>query len=105
MRHGGKEMKKTCFLIMLLGFSIMQLAFGGPTCTITSESGVAFGKYDVLSSSALTSTSLIKYNCIRGITTVTIKLSPGNSGNFTPRKFLFPAGLSLQYNLYLGSAY
>jgi spore coat protein U-like protein len=64
---------------------------------------VAFGSYDVFSSSVLTSVGSVSIRCVgigRGTSPVSVSLNPGNSGNFQPRKMLRDSE-TLNYNLYL----
>ncbi|MEH2161920.1 MAG: spore coat U domain-containing protein [Nostoc sp.] len=71
-------------------------------CTI-SANGVAFGSYDVFSSTKKESTGNINYNCTSGTPHFTIYLSKGNAPSYNPRK-LTSGNHSLNYNLYLDAA-
>jgi spore coat protein U-like protein len=75
------------------------------SCTV-SATAVAFGTYAPGQTSALTSSGTVNVNCIvaSGRNPVTIALSKGSSGSFTPRTMA--SGLNtLSYNLYLDAAY
>jgi spore coat protein U-like protein len=79
-----------------------QILFG--TCT-ASATGVTFGTYNLLSATPLDSTGTVTVNCggalVLGNTTVTVSLSAGQSGSFTPRKL----GTGFTYNLYQDAAH
>jgi spore coat protein U-like protein len=71
-------------------------------CSVTTV-GVAFGLYDVFSSSPLLSAGSVTIRCIglgTGIDPVSVALSTGGSGSFQPRT-LFRGSDRLNYNLYL----
>lgn len=73
------------------------------TCSFTSVIGVAFGGYDVFSTSPLDSTGSITFLCTGGgAGPLTIELSAG-SGSFSQRTLVSGAS-SLGYNLYLSAA-
>jgi spore coat protein U-like protein len=75
------------------------------TCSIGSIDSLAFGSYDVLSSSALDSAGSIAYRCdnVGVLDTIKIQLSRGSSATFQPRTLQSGAD-QLQYNLYLDPA-
>jgi spore coat protein U-like protein len=79
-----------------------QIIFG--TCT-AGASGVAFGTYNLLSATPLTSTGTVTVNCsnafVLGNNTVTIDLSTGQSGIYTTRSL----GTGFSYNLYQDAAH
>ena len=87
-------------LIMVFWFP--HSAQAAVKCTINTVP-VAFGSYNVFSSSVLTSVGNVNIRCTGiggGTSPVSVSLNPGNSGNFQPRKML--RGLeTLNYNLYL----
>ena len=71
-------------------------------CSVTTV-GVAFGVYDVFSSTPLVSAGSVTVRCVglgTGIEPVSVALSPGGSGSFHPRT-LFRGSEKLNYNLYL----
>ena len=76
------------------------------SCTIQSVVGVAFGSYDVFSSSPVDSTGSITYRCtlvVPLLDTIVITISTGNAGSFLPRTM--QSGVKgLAYNLYLDAA-
>jgi spore coat protein U-like protein len=70
------------------------------SCSISTISGVSFGSYDALNANPLDQTGSISYQCsILYIGTVTIDLSTGGSGSYSPRR-MQKAAATLQYNLY-----
>lgn len=75
------------------------------TCTV-STTGVAFGTYNQLSGSPLTSTGTVSVTCNRTGArdyAYTIALSTGGSGTYQPRRM---TGVStLDYNLYTDATY
>ena len=68
-------------------------------CTI-SATGVAFGNYDVFSSSSVDINGSVTYNCASA-TAITIDLSQGNAASYTIPRQLKDGSNSLNYNLYL----
>lgn len=71
-------------------------------CSVTTV-GVAFGFYDVFSSTPLDSAGSVTIRCIglgTGIDPVSVSLSTGGSGSFQPRT-LFRGPDRMSYNLYL----
>lgn len=87
-------------LIMIFWFP--HSAQAAVNCRINTVA-VAFGSYDVFSSSVLTSVGNVNIRCVgigRGTSPVSVSLNPGNSGNFQPRK-MFSGLETLNYNLYL----
>lgn len=89
------------------------LALAGPltataaitSCTV-SVSGVVFGTYTPLTTTALLANGLVNIACsgINGNNAVTIDLSQGVSGSYTTRT-LTSGALALTYNLYSDAAY
>ena len=73
------------------------------SCTIVTWSGVAFGTYDVMSSSPLDSTGAVLINCDNAATSVTVNLSRGNASTFKTR-YLVNGSAHLSYNLFLDAA-
>jgi spore coat protein U-like protein len=92
---------------LLLCFCIAGLAIPAPAeaalkCTVSTV-GVAFGAYDVFSSSPLASAGSVTVSCKgakHGLDPISVSLSSGNSGSFQPRK-MFRGFETLDYNLYL----
>ena len=70
-------------------------------CSV-STTGMAFGNYDVFSTSALDSTATITVTCT-STTNVNLEISTGASHSFNPR--IMQAGVTddLNYNLYSNS--
>jgi spore coat protein U-like protein len=70
------------------------------SCSISTVSGVSFGSYDALNANPVDQTGSISYQCsILYIGTVTVDLSTGGSGSYSPRR-MQKAAATLQYNLY-----
>lgn len=70
------------------------------SCSISTVSGVSFGSYDALNANPLDQTGSISYQCsVLYIGTVTVDLSTGGSGSYSPRQ-MQKAAATLQYNLY-----
>lgn len=73
-------------------------------CT-AGATAVAFGTYNLLSATPLTSTGTVTVDCgaaiIAGNTTVTVNLSTGQSGTYTVRSL----GTGFNYNLYQDTAH
>lgn len=91
---------RLCFFIA--GLVISVPAHAAFNCTISTV-GVAFGLYDVFSSTPLASAGSVTFRCTGarpGLYPISISLSSGNSGSFQPRRMI--RGLeTLDYNLYL----
>ncbi|QFS46051.1 hypothetical protein GXM_03531 [Nostoc sphaeroides CCNUC1] len=88
-------------IILMLGI-ILNCATALPAlsdCTI-SATGVAFGNYDVFSSSPVDMDGSVTYNCTSA-TPITIDLSQGTNGSYINRKLKKDASNELNYNLYL----
>ena len=73
------------------------------SCTISINSGVAFGAYGVFSSSPTQATGSLTVNC-SGSGPITVTLSRGSSSTFSPRT-LVSGGNHLNYNLYVDGAH
>jgi len=87
-----------CGVTLLLASGIARAA---ASCTITSTA-ITFATYDPLSSTAITSTGTLTFNCTSGAyggATGTISLNTGNSGTYTTRT-MKSGGNILNYNLY-----
>lgn len=74
-------------------------------CNVNAT-GVAFGSYDVFSNLPTDATGTISVDCNipsqnpHAPLSVTISLSPGNSGSFAPRSMQSAGADTLNYNLY-----
>jgi spore coat protein U-like protein len=77
------------------------------TCA-ASATGVAFGNYTPLQTTASTSTGTVVVNCFAtgaaGTVTLLFDLSTGMSGSYSPRN-MFSGTHPLSYNLYLNAAH
>ena len=73
-----------------------------PSCTI-SVTSVAFGNYNVFTTSADDSTGTVTYRCNSTAANISITLSDGSSTTYTPRT-LRKGSEILQYNLYRNAA-
>src|SRR5687768_6144872 len=77
-------------------------AQGGNACTI-SATGVSFGTYDVFGASPVDSTGSVTFACGAAVRNITVTLSAGQGGSFSPRTLV--KGIeSLSYNLYTDAA-
>jgi spore coat protein U-like protein len=78
-------------------------------CDVTATS-INFGSYDVFSSIPVDSTASINVTCKipsdspQAPLPVVISLSPGNSGNFSPRSMQSTGSDTLDYNLYANAS-
>jgi len=111
MAPGVKDMKNrfpiSCAIVIaLLAFSFPACAF---KCNINAT-GVSFGGYDVFASTPRDATGTINVDCNipaqnpQGPLAVTVSISPGNSGTFTPRQ-MQGSGAVLNYNLYTSPSF
>jgi spore coat protein U-like protein len=73
-----------------------------PSCTISTTS-VNFGSYNVFSGADLDSTGRVTYNCNATAFNITVSLSKGGSGTYSPRRMSKGAEV-LSYQLYRNSA-
>lgn len=73
------------------------------SCSIFTWSSVAFGTYDVMSSSPLDSTGAVLLTCDSAVTSITVDLSRGNASTFNPR-YMLNGSARLNYNLFLDAA-
>jgi spore coat protein U-like protein len=71
-------------------------------CTV-SVGTLAFGTYDVFSTTPLDSVATITYSCTAPATAPTMSISRGGATSFLPRQMLNGAS-ALNYNLYLDAA-
>lgn len=74
------------------------------SCSFQTVTSVAFGAYDVFTTTPLDSTATIAYSCTPSVTSPRIFLSMGGGGSFNPRRLTGPLGTLATYNLYLDSA-
>jgi len=76
------------------------------SCTV-SVTGVAFGTYTPLQSSALDINGTINIACtgVTGNNSVTVDLSTGASNSYLPTRKLTAGAYTLNYNLYFDAAY
>ena len=74
----------------------------GPSCTISATS-VNFGNYNVFTAAPLDSTGTVTYNCNDKAKNITVMLSKGVSGTYSPRTMMKGAE-PLSYNLYTDAA-
>jgi spore coat protein U-like protein len=82
--------------------SITSVFAQAPSCTI-SVTSVAFGNYNVFTTTADDSTGTITYRCNSTAANISISLSDGSSTTFNPRTLRKGAEV-LNYNLYRNAA-
>lgn len=87
--------------VLLLGSNDAS-AQSSPSCTI-SVTSVAFGNYNVFTTSANDSSGTVTFRCNSQSTNISIALSDGSSSTFSPRT-LRKGGEVLNYNLYRDAA-
>jgi len=101
-----KHLDKLYYFIIFI--SILMISnLSSANCSITGVDSLSFGSYNPLDTNDSISQNNITINC-RGKKSFTIKLSTGNSGDFSQRKLNYTLGLgliSLNYNIYLDSGY
>ena len=97
----GRPWRATRAALAAAGFllaAVSARALG--SCSISTVSGVSFGSYDALNANPLDQTGTISYQCSTlYVGTVTVDLSTGGSGSYSPRR-MQKAAATLQYNLY-----
>ncbi len=90
--------------------AVLVLAMGSlagraeASCTVNTA-GVAFGTYDVFSTTALASTGTINLDCGWLDFNVRIYLSTGTSGTYVSRRLRGPGADVLNYNFFRDAAY
>jgi spore coat protein U-like protein len=92
-------------VVIALTFVISALAHpftAQAACSLTSTS-IAFGNYDIFSSSPLDTLGQVIFRCGNNDHDVSISLDTGGAPTFNPRRMLNGAG-TLNYNLYLDAA-
>ena len=92
--------------LVVVGGLLSVPARAALTCDFVSVADVAFANYDVFNVGAPTKTTgSITFNCkkVGGAQYMTLDLSAGNSGTYSPRRMRFGAN-TLNYNLYLDAA-
>jgi spore coat protein U-like protein len=97
----------SAFACAAAGLFMAESGHAAVTCAATAT-GVAFGNYSPLQTTASTSTGTVVVNCsatgAAGTVTLLFDLSAGMSGSYSPRK-MFSGTHSLSYNLYLNTAH
>lgn len=90
-----------CFLVAVLAGSRPAAAI---SCTWRATTAVAFGNYDVFSGTPDDATGSVTYRCtaVQGAS-ITIDLSTGGSGTYSPRRMTRAGVETLDYNLYLNA--
>lgn len=98
-RHPGRAMRAALAAAGLLLAAVSARALG--SCSFNVATGVSFRNYDPLNTIPLDQTGSITFRCdLLVAQTITIDLSPGNSGAYASREMRKIGGGSLQYNLY-----
>jgi spore coat protein U-like protein len=97
-----RALKRACLgaAIWLLGASSAWAQSASCTISVTS---IAFGNYNVFTTTADDSTGTITYRCNSQAANISIALSDGSSTTFSPRTMRKGTEL-LQYNLYRNAA-
>jgi spore coat protein U-like protein len=88
--------------LVSIGVASPASAQPAPSCTISTTS-VNFGTYNVFSGTPLDSTGTITYRCNAAAANITIALTQGTSGTYSPRNMSKGVEL-LSYNLYTNAA-
>lgn len=95
--------------VVLAVLLVAPAAHAAVSSCIVSATGPAFGNYNPMQATALTSTGTVTTVCVvtSHSNTITIGLSPGYSANFNMREMTTVVGgttYRLNYNLYLNAA-
>jgi spore coat protein U-like protein len=91
--------------LLLLAGAVLVLALfqhraeAQASCTITTNTNVAFGTYNVYGAAPLDTTGQVTIRCNRTANPVTVDLSRGHAPSFTPR-YMLNGTQQLNYNLY-----
>lgn len=98
-------MTRSCRIVIVALALVMALrgTLARAQCSITANTGTAFGNYDVYSNLPLDISGSVTYLCLLSLS-VTIDLSAGSSGTATARQMTRVGGGTLNYNLYLDAA-
>lgn len=99
-------MKRSCLALAAL-ISLAASPARAATCSITEVQAVAFGAYDPFSGASGNATGYVTYVCslINILDRVTLDLSTGSSGTYTPWRTLLSGSHPLNYNLYLDATF
>lgn len=100
------KLKVFLITLWLLFFSQYCLADDDVSCSVTVNMPVSFGTYNPISGSPLNSNGTVSETCTNTAppaqqVTLTIALSKGTAGSYSPRTMNDGAGHTLQYNLYV----
>jgi spore coat protein U-like protein len=90
------------FVVVAWLLSSTSVFAQAPSCTI-SVTSVAFGNYNVFTTTPDDSTGTITYRCNSSAANISITLSDGSSSTFNPRT-LRKGTEVLNYNLYMNAA-
>jgi spore coat protein U-like protein len=91
-------------LIILAMTAAAASAHAAPSCHGISVTALAFGNYDVYTSTPLDSAGTISYNCPPPAVPF-VDISAGSAGSFSPRRLKRTAGTdTLAYNVYVDAA-
>jgi spore coat protein U-like protein len=89
--------------LLVLCFVLLGAKPARAACTV-SATGVAFGTYNVFSTTPLDSTGTVTYTCQRGDARITVALGTGSSGTYTTRT-MRQGSQTLNYNIYTSTAF
>lgn len=90
-------------VLIAIASSLVLPTVAFANCTINSVTGLSFGAYSSSSPSASDATGQMVFVCTNVQGAITIRLSTGNAGRFTPRQMTSGRG-RLDYNLYIDAA-
>ena len=92
------QVKEKLFKILTLSILMLCVGKSYAACSVNSNN-FSFGAYNPLSGETKTSSANIGISCTQ-TTSVTLKLSPGNSGNYSYR-YMLKGYEQMTYNIYL----
>ena len=101
MTGGTRAIVRTLMAAMAVLFCTARA--DAAVCSITTTP-VAFGTYDVFSSTPTDTTGSVSFTCNGSARNVVVTLSQGSSSTFNPRKMTGPSSETMNYNLYLDAA-
>lgn len=90
-------------VLLAIASSLVLPTVALANCTINSVTGLNFGTYSAASPSASDATGQMIFVCTNVQGAITIRLSAGSAGRFTPRQMGSGRG-RLDYNLYIDAA-
>jgi spore coat protein U-like protein len=94
-------------LLAALGVTLPHAAFAAANCSFTTVPSINFGTIDPLAlpGTPIQVTATLSVHCTGSLTNLTVSLSSGSAGSFSPRSMNDGSGHTLTYNIYTDNSY